>query len=308
MPDTIAVLVVALLLMLSLSPFANKAYARCYYPIFRPPYSEAPHNLLVLLAISLGFIFLYAVISGGLTVLFTGPLPSTEALRSGAILGAFVFAAGRIWALTHSHSFAQSLYFTGILATSALLAVGLMAPDSWTAVTDEVLKRDIDDLSLLPVMFGFAVAVPLVSEGAVWLHDRFGSGAPGVSFAPEHFFRLLGSPSSAAIVGKALLRIPPDFEDRLDRAPGSFHHVLSGVERPIAHDGVDQQGFVSGWLACSKTAAVVEIHGNAAQLHALAGFFGIKTNGDAPRGLDPKDEQVRRLNRVLSGEQCMVIV
>ena len=76
----------------------------------------------------------------------------------------------------------------------------------------------------------------------------------------------------------------------VDYGPTGFHHVLAGVERGIADDGVEQQRFVSGGRAFPKAGTIIEVHRNGPQLHARAGTLGKELERNALFRLDAQDQ------------------
>jgi hypothetical protein len=176
------VLALGLLFLFSLSPVARRAYERCYYPIVRPPTTELWINLMSLFTVALVLVFLYANTGGGLSFLVKGSFANPEALKTGALVGAFVFSAARTWALIHSQEFAKSLYFSAILAVSGFLSIGVFYRETWTTISDEISKSGSDELKLLPFCLFFALAAVALSETFAIVMDVLFSDSKWVPF------------------------------------------------------------------------------------------------------------------------------
>lgn len=183
MGRTLFILAFGLLILVMLTPFARKAYQRTYFPVIRHPISDISSNILILLTVGVAFSFLYASTGGGVSFLLTRSFVALTPLEAGAFSGAFIFAAARIWALFYSHSFARSLYFTAILVVSMAITVGVFFPGAWTVITDDIIKRGSDDLSLLPKCLFFGVAGASLSEMAAPIMDLFVAQGPSVPFS-----------------------------------------------------------------------------------------------------------------------------
>lgn len=184
MDSNVYIIGFGLLLIISLSPFYHKAFEKCYHPVLRRPASTSLRDALALIILSFGFTFLYAVSSGSVSNLVNGNIPARETLLTGALLGTLVFGAARIWALFYSHSFAQSIYFSTVLAIAAYLSIGFFFSDVPTFLADSILKGDRDDLRLLPQIFGYSFIGWGVSEVLSKISDKwFVSDASIISYS-----------------------------------------------------------------------------------------------------------------------------
>lgn len=178
-------LALTLVFVSMLTPFVRKAYQRTCYPVFRPPHTEILINSFLLITVALVFSFLYAATSGGIVLLVRGPIDSSKPLLAGAVSGAFVYGAARLWALFYSHSFARSLYLTCILTISVALSIGMISPGTITTITDDVLKRGNDNLTLLPICFLLSIVAALLPEIIVRVFDRLGLASVPFSLVRE---------------------------------------------------------------------------------------------------------------------------
>lgn len=180
-----------LLLCVILTPVGMSLYRKCYYPMTRAPGREIPKNAQAVLAVGVAIVFIYACSAGGLAFFVRvvagreaeAVLPAKETLRAGALLGAVAFGAARVWALTQSHSFANSLYFTCVLSFALFLAIGVVDGERWTTVTDQIAKRGVDDLTLLPLCSLYAVIAAALSEIVGRCYDRLVPGGTSIPYS-----------------------------------------------------------------------------------------------------------------------------
>lgn len=178
-----------MILLLGISPLAKLVFHRVYFPAVRVPNREIPINLLSLFTVCVLVIFLYACTGGGVAYLATGHSPSRPVILASAAMGAIMFTAGRLWALTESLAFAQGLYFSCILSFSACIGIGIIEPGKWTEFTDIIWKRNVDDFYLAPIALMLATASLVVTEGLFGPTLRLLPQATKVPFAlsREHF-------------------------------------------------------------------------------------------------------------------------
>src|SRR4051812_257403 len=167
-----------------LSSYGRRTFELVYFPVFREPLSDVTRRFGFVTAIGFVFIVLYATSAGGVALLFAQRAAWNEkSIEVAALLAAFVFLAARVWTLTQSHSFSQSLYFSAILVAAGFLAVGIVNPNYWTRVTDDIMKLGTDNLGFIAKCFVLAVAATVLSEGLVIVHDGLAQDKANVPYS-----------------------------------------------------------------------------------------------------------------------------
>lgn len=164
----------SLILFLAFLPSFNKVFEKSYHPIIRKPIDHSLRDLLALICAAFAYTILYSVTGGSLEVLIKSTTnPSEHTLKTSALLGSFTFASARIWAMYKSHTIAESIYYSALMILATFISIGIISSETATQISDGILKRENDDLTLLPIAFSFSVIAAGTSELLSFIGDRF---------------------------------------------------------------------------------------------------------------------------------------
>src|SRR4051812_22631630 len=104
---------------------------------------------------------------------------------------------------------------------------------------------------------------------------------PRVSLTREHIVGGFRSPRPGLVIRESKLCVRPDSENGLHHLPARFHHVLPGIERRVAHHGIDKQCLISCRSSFPEARTVVEVHGNRTHPHATTWTFRQEAQRDS---------------------------
>ena len=189
-------LIVALIIVLFFIPTMHRLFEKSYHPAFRPPYTFMWKDLLALLIVGMLFSFLYAVTGGGIEDVFQKITANTLKniveseierssinLKYSVIIGAFIFGSSRLWSMYKNHHASEFVFFTTLILFSSILTICVLSSNNLTIISDTILKRNVDDISLLPFTF-FVVSISiLTTEMLARFGDTFVKQNPCIPYS-----------------------------------------------------------------------------------------------------------------------------
>src|SRR5690606_18590356 len=84
----------------------------------------------------------------------------------------------------------------------------------------------------------------------------------------------------------------PELLDRVKYLPAQFHLTVSGEERRVTQQHIEDEPFVGLWARLGERVPVPEVHGDVPHLHACTRNLGAKPDGHAFVRLHPDDQGV----------------